>query len=456
MVVVVSAGEQHSFTHVGPGTPVSAWRRHPEWATGDPVSLEGVRRLVVVAAHPDDESLGAGGLIASARRLGVPVIIVAATDGEGSHPDSPTLQPDELAALRRGEGIVAAGLLGVEEPNVHRLGLPDGGVSTHQEPLTTAIVEVVGEGRGTVVVAPWRRDGHPDHEAAGRAAGAAARRTGADLWEFPIWFWHWARPDDAPWALLHPFVLDEAAAGAKARAIQAHASQVSPLSTLAGDETLLPAELLAHFTDGPEHYLRTPSEDCPDDSLDVLHQEDDDPWGVETRWFEQRKRDLVLAMLPRPRFEHAMELGCSTGALAAALSTRSERVLAADRSTAALAAARSRFGDDDRVHVTRLDVPHEWPEDSTFDLIVVSEVGYFLSPAALESLVGRIASSLEPGGVLVLCHWRHRVEGWVLDAADVHATFEDRRLPQLSATYRDRDVEIRIHADDSGWPDPLR
>ncbi len=452
----MSTDEPISFTHVGPGTPALAWRRHPEWGTGEPLGLEGVSRLVVLSAHPDDESLGAGGLVASATRLGRAVEMVCATDGEGSHPDSPTHPPEELAVRRAEEAREAARALGVQVELVHRLALPDGGLADHEEALTHHLVQVVGDGRTTVIVAPWRRDGHPDHEVAGRAAAAAARRTGADLWEYPVWFWHQAHPEDAPWSMLHPFALDPAAREAKGDAIRAHASQVSPLSHLPGDETLLPAEFVAHFEDGPEHFLRTASVDCPDDSLDRLHQEQADPWGVESRWYERRKRDLVLAMLPRPRFDRTLELGCSTGALAQALADRSGQVFAVDRSRAALAAARERFRDDGRVRVSDLDVPHEWPQDVAFDLVVVSEVGYFMSPAGLEQLVGRIAGSLAPDGVLVLCHWRHTVEGWVLDTEDVHAGFEDPRLPQLSATYRDRDVEIRVHAHAHGWPDPLR
>ena len=71
-----------------------------------------------------------------------------------------------------------------------------------------------------------------------------------------------------------------------------------------------------------------------------------------------------------------------------------------------------------------------------------------------DGLVARIASTLAPDGVVALCHWRHRVEGWVLDADDVHRRFADGSLPPLQATYRDRDVEIHVHAAD--WPDHER
>src|ERR1700712_5832000 len=101
---MVGLEEPRNFTHVGPGTPAVVWRRHPEWEAGDPISLEGLSRMVVVAAHPDDESLGAGGLLASASRSGLTVDLLCATDGEGSHPDSPTRTPEELAVIRAEEG----------------------------------------------------------------------------------------------------------------------------------------------------------------------------------------------------------------------------------------------------------------------------------------------------------------------------------------------------------------
>jgi hypothetical protein len=96
-----------------------------------------------------------------------------------------------------------------------------------------------------------------------------------------------------------------------------------------------------------------------------------------------------------------------------------------------------------------MDIPTTWPEGA-FELVVVSEVGYFLSPAAADELAARTAASLTPDGVVVLCHWRHPVEGWVMDAADVHRRFERDDLPPVQARYADRDVELRVHA--ASWP----
>ena len=129
-------------------------------------------------------------------------------------------------------------------------------------------------------------------------------------------------------------------------------------------------------------------------------------------------------------------------------------MLAVDRSEVALEAARRRLAGRSGVTVQRLDVPQEWPEAEDHDLVVVSEVGYFLSPVALERLARMVARTQPADGVLVLCHWRHPVEGWVLDAAAVHQGFLDAGVAPLQATYADRDVEIRVHAAASSWPDP--
>ena len=438
------------YTDPGVGTPEEAWTAVLTTVGRDPATLQGVRRLVVVSAHPDDETLGAGGLIATAAAAGLDVHLLCVSDGQGSHPRSPTHTPEALAARRAEEYAAAAGELGVGAASLTRLGLPDGALADHVATVTTALVDLIGDGRDTVLASTWTEDGHPDHEAVGRAAAAAARRTDAEHWQFPAWFWHWAAPGDARLRTFRSFPLTVEARDAKSRAVAAHASQVAPLSSAPGDETLLDAAFLAHFARDHEWFVVAPGAESPDDELEEVHRDAEDPWGVDSRWYEHRKRDLLLAALPQPRFHRVLEVGCSTGALTAVLSTRADRVLGADRSETALRGARRRLTDHPDVALALLDVPAEWPDDESFDLVVVSEVGYFLSPAALDRLVTRVAETLPPDGVLVLCHWRHRVDGWVMDAERVHAAFEDRRMPPLQATYRDRDVELRVHS--AAWP----
>jgi SAM-dependent methyltransferase len=218
-----------------------------------------------------------------------------------------------------------------------------------------------------------------------------------------------------------------------------------------GDETLLDDSLRAHF-DGPvEPLVLAPGSD---DALDRLHAVPD-PWGVESRWYERRKRALALAMLPRERFGDALELGCSTGVMTEALGRRCQRVVAMDGSARAVQAARSRVHGMPHVDVCRGTIPGDLPE-GPFDLVVASEVGYFLSPAGLDALADRLHELVSERGVLLLAHWRHPVAGWPLDGPKVHHRLVHAGLPPVVARYRDRDVEILLLGDPVLMPEPHR
>jgi LmbE family N-acetylglucosaminyl deacetylase/SAM-dependent methyltransferase len=418
-----------------------------EWA-----DLEAV---VVVAAHPDDESLGAGGLLHEAARRGLDVRVVCATAGEASHPRSPTHTPDDLRRRRARELDAAVeAVAGVRPPLL--LDLADGEVAAREADLVTALVDLVGDGRHTLLAAPWRHDAHPDHEAAGRAAAAAAVRTGARLVEYPVWFWHWAEPRTALPAGSRRLPLPDAARAAKARAVAAHRSQVEPLSPQPGDEVLLDAAMLAHFGGEDEVFVLA---DPDDRALDDVHREAPDPWGVERRWYEERKRALLLAVLPRARFAHGVEVGCSTGVLAQDLAARCAVLDAVDSSTTAVDSARQRLRDLPHVRVHLGAVGDVWSTvvagpTGPPDLVVVSEVGYFLSPSALDRLAADVARDLADDGVVVLCHWRHQIDGWVLDGRAAHDRLEAGTRLAVLARYQDRDVEIVLLGRDGQLPDP--
>jgi LmbE family N-acetylglucosaminyl deacetylase len=413
-----------SFTHDGGGTPESHWRTWEQDRTGGDLQIEALfdgrlpARFLLLAAHPDDETLGAGGLLAQLARDGVRCDVVVLTDGEASHPGSPTHSPAQLAGIRRQEVMDAVQVL-APAAHVSFEGLPDGAV--HEDGVTAVLHRELADNEDTrtLVAAPWRADGHPDHEAAGRAAGAVCAERDVPLLEYPIWLWHWGSAEEHEEQLaaivLLPLGTEEHAR--KESALATHASQTLPLSDAPGDEVLLAPEVLEHFSRTVEAFFVTEGRS----TFERLHRDTADPWEVAERFYEQRKRALTLASLPRPGFRRTLEVGCSVGALTKDLAAVSETLLALDTSETAVRRTNEALIMNDAASARLATVPRDWPrEDGPFDLIVLSETGYFLSSDQLDEVVRLIRASLDDDGVLVLCHWRHPIDGWELDGDAVH------------------------------------
>src|SRR5258708_36718270 len=141
--------------------------------------------------------------------------------------------------------------------------------------------------------------------------------------------------------------------------------------------------------------------------FDELYKSSDDPWPLREGWYERRKRVLRLALRPSPRYRFAFEPGCANGELTAELATRCDVLPAADLHETAVRLARERVAGMPQVRVEQRTVPGEWPTGAgPFDLIVISELAYYLGAADLEMLAARIAASLTPDGTLLACHWR--------------------------------------------------
>jgi predicted TPR repeat methyltransferase len=146
-----------------------------------------------------------------------------------------------------------------------------------------------------------------------------------------------------------------------------------------------------------------------------------DPWEFATSAYEKRKYAATLAALPRARYSRALELGCSIGVLTGLLAGRCESLLAADISEIALTSARARCAALKNVRFEHRDFSRSFPEGA-FDLILMSEVGYYLSMQHLEQLRARIAAALSPGGHLLLVHYTGETN-YPLTADSVHDAF---------------------------------
>ncbi|MFD7881282.1 PIG-L deacetylase family protein [Streptomyces bauhiniae] len=247
-----AAAEEYADPIQAPGTDEGEWRAWDGWDRMPEFALPMAGRVVVVAAHPDDEVLGVGGTLARLAAAGVALTVVSVTDGEGSHPGSTRLTPDRLADLRAGELRDALDELGAPQAEVVRLRLPDTAVARHEERLAEELAALLPD--AALCLAPWTEDVHGDHEAAGRAALAASRATSVPCRLYPVWLWHWARPGDArvPWQRAARIVLPPETQTRKRAAVDRFITQIRPLGDAPQDAAVLPPDELAHHLRGWE------------------------------------------------------------------------------------------------------------------------------------------------------------------------------------------------------------
>jgi SAM-dependent methyltransferase len=169
-----------------------------------------------------------------------------------------------------------------------------------------------------------------------------------------------------------------------------------------------------------------------------IYASDPDPWRFTTSAYERDKYAATLASLPRQRYGAALEVGCSIGVFTRALAPRCDALTALDLAPAAIAAARARCADQPQVAFVQGAVPGDWPP-GRFDLILFSEVLYFLDAHDLARGAGRVAGALAPGGECVLVHWlgaqdyplsgEAAAEGFIAEAAGFAAVIAQTRAP---------------------------
>lgn len=169
----------------------------------------------------------------------------------------------------------------------------------------------------------------------------------------------------------------------------------------------------------------------PPDYFEKMYAADPDPWGFETSEYEAEKYASTVAALPRAQYRSAFEIGGSIGVLTEKLAARCQSLLSIDVSRQAQARAIERCAYLPHVEFQVIRVPYQYPT-RTFDLTVVSEVGYYWGKKDLQTAQHKIAEQLEPGGHLLLVHWTPYVESYPLTGDEVHEAF----LQQIGTTYR--------------------
>jgi len=177
--------------------------------------------------------------------------------------------------------------------------------------------------------------------------------------------------------------------------------------------------------------------------FDALHAAEADPWQVTTSWYERRKRALTMAALPAERYRAAFEPGCSIGAVTELLAERCDRVTAMDAAASAVDRSRGRLAGRTHVQVLQGRLPDDWPADH-FDLVVLSEIGYYLATTDITTTVERCCASLDPGGNLVAVHWSQVADDFASSGREVHEHLRAR--PELTelARYEDTDFQLDV------------
>lgn len=171
--------------------------------------------------------------------------------------------------------------------------------------------------------------------------------------------------------------------------------------------------------------------------FDAMYRERIDPWNFRGSVYERDKYRATIDALPRPRYRRALEIGCSIGELARVLRECADEVLGLDVSPIAVEEARRVHGAMPELHFAVGEVPGAWPE-GTWDLVVLSEMLYFLMPGEIDVLAEHVARSLEPGGHCVAVCWLGETDaGTDLGGDEAGARFAEalRSVPHAGISY---------------------
>jgi SAM-dependent methyltransferase len=185
--------------------------------------------------------------------------------------------------------------------------------------------------------------------------------------------------------------------------------------------------------------------------FEARYRADPDPWSFHTSWYEQRRYDVSMAALPEARYRRALELGCANGALTRRLATRCDEVHGIDISPTAIDLARRTCADLDHVVLTVGAAPEDLP-DGRFDLVVMSEVGYYFTVAGLRDLLDALAGRLADGGTLLSVHWTGISADHLLAGSFVETQVRAHRAWRTTVRHTDEHFVLGVHVTASASP----
>jgi cyclopropane fatty-acyl-phospholipid synthase-like methyltransferase len=188
--------------------------------------------------------------------------------------------------------------------------------------------------------------------------------------------------------------------------------------------------------------MSEPGETLLPEYFDALYTADPDPWKFAASPYERNKYALTLEAMPKPRYRSALEIGCSIGVLTRSLASRCDKLVAIDAAQTPLVEARRRCADLPGVRLEQMFVPEQWPSGD-FELILLSEVVYYLSREDVGRLAARVSNSMIKGGSVILVHWTGPTN-YPLSGDEAAALFIEGIGPGYVVERADRCAEFRL------------
>ncbi|UKT64780.1 bifunctional PIG-L family deacetylase/class I SAM-dependent methyltransferase [Pedobacter mucosus] len=415
--------------------------------------LKSIERCLILSPHPDDESLGCGGLIAKLAENNCDIKIILTTDGSKSHPNSQKYPSKLLTELRYKEVKAALKILGVNQDKIifyngNDSALPALGETKFNENVERLSTDILSF-KPQLILVPYELDPHRDHRATWQMLHQTLLKQTkfkTTIWEYPIWLYQNASIEDLPnlkpGELKHLDITEFSSQ--KEQAIFAHVSQTTRLIDDDPEGFMLVSEMIANFTNGKEYFMERSKlnggSTLPKNYFESLYTENPDPWDFEKSEYEKEKYQRTISAIPEGRHHSALEIGCSIGVLTQMIAEKCDQLLSIDISEQALETAKNRLKAYQNVEFKVAAIPDQFPEGKR-DLIMMSEVGYYLSVEDLNSTISIIEENLNPDGILVLVHWTHFVHDYPLSGDEVHDAFAKSSLAHLKA---DRTADYRL------------